>query len=101
MLFRSGRTSKGKQDILNATREVIAEKAATNPRSAVTLFKENIAPSLEVAGIPKASIDGLTSELTRISTFKMPQQQKLTAFQNALNVFVRQYAIPQAGLGAF
>ena len=96
-----GRTSKGKQDILNATREVIAEKAATSPRSAVTLFKENIAPSLEVAGIPKASIDSLTSELTRIATFKMPQQQKLTALQNVLNVFVRQYAIPQAGLGAF
>jgi hypothetical protein len=96
-----GASPKGRLDLLKATREVIAERASSNPNAAVTLFKDNIAPSLEKAGIPKAAIGNLTKQLEDIATFQMTEPAKLTAIQNAVNVFVRQYAIPRVGAGVF
>jgi hypothetical protein len=96
-----GASPKGRLDLLKATREIISERASSNPNAALTLFKDNIAPSLEKAGIPKAAIGNLTKQLDDIASFKMTEPAKLTAIQNAVNVFVRQYAIPSAGSGAF
>lgn len=96
-----GASPKGRLDLLTAVREVVAERAATNPRATVTLFKEEIAPSLEKAGIPKAAIGKLASDLEGIASFQMTEPAKLTAMQNAVNVFVRQYAVPRIGGGIF
>lgn len=92
-----GASPKGRLDLLTAVREVVAERAAANPAATVTLFKEAIAPSLEKAGIPKAAIGKLSSELEGIASFQMEIPAKLNAMQNAVNVFVRQYGVPRIG----
>jgi len=90
-----GSTPQGRADLLQASRETLAEAAAKNPRAAAKLFNENIAPALPMAGIPKAAVDRLGAQINEIANFQMADPAKLTYLQDVFQQFVRQYAIPR------
>jgi len=91
-----GSTPKSRADLLQATREVVAEAAAKNPRAAAKMFNEDIAPALPMAGIPKAAVDRLGAQINEIANFQIADPAKLTYMQDVFQQFVRQYAIPRA-----